>query len=111
MGNLYAADDSLRLFSLSLRRNVRERGVADFSGVAGMNGVFIANQISRDAFKSTYNYNDVDYSSYYQTLQSFNGGGVWRYIPAPKKDANGNDIQGCTVTDDSKTVCLSLIHI
>lgn len=110
MGNLYAADDSLRLFSLSLRRNVRERGVADFSGVAGMNGVFIANQISRDAFKSTYNYNDVDYSSYYQTLQSFNGGGVWRYIPAPKKDANGNDIQGCTVTDDSKTVCSLHLH-
>ena len=110
MGNLYAADDSLRLFSLSLRRNVRERGVADFSGIASMNGVFIANQISTEAFKGRYNYKDVDYSQYYQTLQSFNGGGVWRYIPAPKKDANGNDIQGCTITDDPKTVCSLHLH-
>ena len=110
MGNLYAADDSLRLFSLSLRRNVRERGVADFSGIASMNGVFIANQISTEAFKGRYNYKDVDYSQYYQTLQSFNGGGVWRYIPAPKKDANGNGIQGCTITDDPKTVCSLHLH-
>ena len=70
----------------------------------------LPNQISTEAFKGRYNYKDVDYSQYYQTLQSFNGGGVWRYIPAPKKDANGNDIQGCTITDDPKTVCSLHLH-
>jgi sortilin len=108
MGNLYAADDSLKLFSLSLRHNVRQSGIADFAGIASMDGVLIANQISHEAFSASSR--TPKYTNYFQTLQSFNGGGVWRYIPAPKTDANGNPIQGCAMTEDPRTVCSLHLH-
>ena len=50
-GNLYSSDDSLQLFSLSMRRNVRYSGAAvDFINVEGIDGIYIANQISGNSF-------------------------------------------------------------
>ena len=45
LGNLYSADVHMQFFSLNMRDNVRIGGSADFTNVAAIPGVYLANQV------------------------------------------------------------------
>ena len=89
MNELYASDESLELFSLSMRTLVRSEesfATQDFVPVLGLDGVYIANQISYKAFIDGF---PGSYSDFYETRISFNAGGTWHRIPAPEMDSEG----------------------
>lgn len=92
MSQLYASDESMSFFSMSMRTMVKDSGgsfVQDFAKVLGLEGVFIANQISYKAFIDGAAIRNGDYSAYYESRISFNAGGTWHKIPAPATDAEG----------------------
>lgn len=90
MNKLYASDESLQLFSLSMKTLVRSQqsfAMQDFVPVYGLDGVFVANQISYKAFIS--GFPPERYSDFFESRISFNGGGTWHKIPAPETNAEG----------------------
>ena len=82
IGNLYSADVNMQFFSLNMRDNIRIGGSADFTNVAAIPGVYLANQVvghamTMDAVK---------------TRITYNAGGVWQGIRPPLLGADGKRI-------------------
>jgi sortilin len=94
MGNLYSSDDSLQLFSLNMRRNVRFGGAAvDFANVEGIDGVYVANQISGGAFANpAFIAKTKAVDDFVHTRITYNGGGAWHALKPPLVDCNGAPI-------------------
>ena len=95
MGNLYSSDDSLQLFSLSMRRNVRfDGGAVDFAKVEGIEGVYIANQISGGTFADpSFIAKTKSVDDFVHTRITYNGGGMWEPLKAPLVDKDGKQIE------------------
>jgi sortilin len=93
MNELYASDESMNFFSLSMRRNVRARNglaLSDFVNVLGLEGIYIANQINWKAFADPVSVNNGDYSRFFETRITYNAGGVWhRLAPPPSSEQCG----------------------
>lgn len=90
MNQLYASDDSLTFFSLSMRRNLRSPvtyALEDLVKVQGVDGVYVGNQISYKAFSRAAT--NGDYSQFYESRVTYNAGGTWHKIPVPRTDAEG----------------------
>ena len=94
MGNLYSSDESLQLYTLSMRRNVRFGGAAvDFTNVEGIDGIYIANQIDGGSFTDpSFIAKTKSAVDFVKTRITYNGGGAWQPIKPPVVDKNGAPI-------------------
>mmetsp|Transcript_42694 Transcript_42694/g.68664 ORF Transcript_42694/g.68664 Transcript_42694/m.68664 type:complete len:874 (+) Transcript_42694:54-2675(+) len=94
MGNIYSSDDTLQLFSLNMRRNVRYGGNAvDFANVEGVDGVYVANQISDGGFADpSFIAKTKTIEDFVHTRITYNGGGAWQTLKPPVVDNAGAPI-------------------
>ena len=90
LGNLYSADVNMQFFSLNMRDNIRIGGSADFTNVAAIPGVYLANQVIGHAMTM----------DSVKTRITYNAGGVWQGITPPLLGADGKRIN-CQEGPDS----------
>jgi len=107
-GNVYISDASGLSYSLSLPFNHRDKGgKCDFEKVEGLEGIYLANFVDvdekdkEDAFseqeetsigeqkKSRKNRATSKDKAKIKTVITFDKGGIWSYLDAPKTDARG----------------------
>jgi hypothetical protein len=101
MGNLYTSDESLQLYTLSMRRNVRFGGAAvDFANVEGIDGIYVANQIDGASFADpSFVAKTKSAVDFVKTRITYNGGGAWQALDAGDEDLAVTDLAGAGSPD------------
>mmetsp|Transcript_41952 Transcript_41952/g.70015 ORF Transcript_41952/g.70015 Transcript_41952/m.70015 type:complete len:856 (+) Transcript_41952:36-2603(+) len=118
-GNVYISDASGTSYSLSLPFNHRDKGgKCDFEKVEGLEGIYLANFVDVDdkdkeaitseqpettvgeQKKSRKNHGPAKDKAKIKTVITFDKGGIWSYLNAPKVDARG-DPTNCKGGGDS----------
>ena len=96
-GNIYASNSTGRSFALSLQNNVRNwNGQCDFTEVAGVKGIFLANvydDVVINKTKGEYSGNSQELDEFKRTVVSFDQGGTWETLQAPKFNSMGDNIE------------------
>ncbi|KAL3138147.1 hypothetical protein ABBQ38_005375 [Trebouxia sp. C0009 RCD-2024] len=102
MSTVYASGYDASMFTVSLPRNYRSQQIADFARVAGLPGIYMANQLDDAIFQdpATPHYY-TDFKDHLQTKITFNGGSQWSELQKPATYKH-SECNGCRDVPDAK---------